>query len=56
MFWWSEIKFKMTMLVAHMDSLSSCNTSEATTLQGSAVYILGDTDVPAKKNVWEPLV
>jgi hypothetical protein len=44
------------MLVAHMDSLTSCNTSEAPTLQASAVYSLGATDIPAKKIVWKPLV
>jgi hypothetical protein len=39
-----------------MDSWTSCKTSEASTLQGSAAYGLGATDVPAKKIVWEPLV
>jgi len=53
---WSKIKFKMTMLVAHMDLRTSCNTSEAPILQGSAAYGLGATDIPAKKIVWEPLV
>jgi len=46
----------MTTLVAHMDLRTSCNTSEAPILQGSAAYSLGATDIPAEKIVWEPLV
>jgi hypothetical protein len=44
----SEMKFKMTMLVARMYSRTSCNTSEAPPPhhpQGSAAYSLGATDV-----------